>query len=204
MLTPKNWATFQHYKDRKPPWIKLHRGLLDDYAFACLPLASQALAPRLWLLASEYEDGKITANLDEISFRLHVPIDALKEALKPLVKSGFFDDASGLLAECKQELLLEREEEREREDGPSAPSKVVQNEKTEEAELYSRGKQVLGKNAGGLIAKLLKSKKGNVALARAAIEQASTKQDPTEYIGRIVKGPAAAGSDFYNPQAGIL
>lgn len=112
-LIPKNWATFQHYKDRKPPWIKLHRGLLDDYAFLCLPLASQALAPRLWLLASEYSDGKITATLDEVSFRLHVSLNDLAEALKPLVTSGFFQDDSLLLAACKQEARLEREKEGE-------------------------------------------------------------------------------------------
>lgn len=112
-LTPKNWGTFQHYKDRKPPWIKLHRGLLDDYAFACLPVASQALAPRIWLLASEYEGGKITATLEEIAFRLHLTVEALTESLKPLVKSGFLDDASGLLAACKQSAMPEREREEE-------------------------------------------------------------------------------------------
>jgi hypothetical protein len=54
---------------------------------------------------------------------------------------------------------------------------------TEEKELFRRGKAVLGKDAGGLIAKLLKAKDGNVALARAAIETASTKQNPREWIG---------------------
>jgi hypothetical protein len=72
ILTPKNWDTFQHYKDRAPAWIKLHRGLLDDYTFACLPVASRALAPLLWLLASEYEKGKINASAKEIAFRLRV------------------------------------------------------------------------------------------------------------------------------------
>jgi hypothetical protein len=115
-LTPKNWATFQHYKDRKPPWIKLHRGLLDDYEFLRLPLASQALAPRIWLLASEYEGGKITASLEEIAFRLHKTESDLREALKPLVSSGFFHDASGMLAERKQEATPEREEETETEE----------------------------------------------------------------------------------------
>jgi uncharacterized protein YdaU (DUF1376 family) len=60
-----------------------------------------------------------------------------------------------------------------------------------EKELFERGKQVLGndRGTGGLIAKLLNTKfKGNVALARAAIEQASTKQDPREFLGRIVRG----------------
>jgi uncharacterized protein YdaU (DUF1376 family) len=57
-----------------------------------------------------------------------------------------------------------------------------------EKELFEKGKTVLGRASGGLIRNLLKAKAGNVALARAAIEQASTKHDPREYIGRIVRG----------------
>ena len=52
-LTPKNWHAFQHYNKRNPPWIKLHRALLDDYEFSQLPVESRALAPMLWLIASE-------------------------------------------------------------------------------------------------------------------------------------------------------
>lgn len=57
-----------------------------------------------------------------------------------------------------------------------------------EKELFDRGRQVLGKQGGGLVAKLLVSKNKNVALARAAIEQASTKSNPREYLGRIING----------------
>lgn len=62
-----------------------------------------------------------------------------------------------------------------------------------ERELFERGKQVLGQDAGGLIAKLLKAKKKDVALARAAIETASTKQKPREYIGAVIAGGAPSG-----------
>jgi hypothetical protein len=110
-LAPKNWSSFQHYKDRAPAWIKLHRGLLDDYEFACLPVASRALAPCLWLLASEYDGGQITASLKAIAFRLRMSEDELRTALKPLVDSGFFIDASGMLADCKQEAIPEREKQ---------------------------------------------------------------------------------------------
>jgi len=41
----KNWHKFQHYKHRNPPWIKLHRGLLDDPEwFALSGDASKVLA----------------------------------------------------------------------------------------------------------------------------------------------------------------
>lgn len=110
-LTPKNWDTFQHYKDRAPAWIKLHRGLLDDYIFACLPVASRALAPLLWLLASEYEKGKITASRKEMAFRFRMSERELVTALKPLIEHGFFVDASVPLAERKHGAIPEKERE---------------------------------------------------------------------------------------------
>jgi hypothetical protein len=112
ILSPKNWNSFQHYKDRAPAWIKLHKALLDDYEFACLPVASKALAPMLWLLASEYEDGQIDASLDKLAFRLHMTRGDLADALSPLIEKGFFD-ASEPLAERKQEASLEKEREEE-------------------------------------------------------------------------------------------
>lgn len=57
-----------------------------------------------------------------------------------------------------------------------------------DAELFRRGKEVLGKNAGGQIAKLKAAKGGNVALARAVIEQASTKQSAREYVAAAING----------------
>lgn len=112
-LTPKNWATFQHYKDRVPAWIKLHRGLLDDFAFSRLPVASRALAPMLWLLASEYESGKITATDDEIAFRFRMSSEELIEALKPLIEYGFFYSDSKTLARRKRSACLEEEGEKQ-------------------------------------------------------------------------------------------
>jgi hypothetical protein len=109
-LTPKNWGAFQHYKNRKPAWIKLHHGLLDDFTFSRLPVASKALAPLLWLLASEYQDGKITAPIDELAFRLHMIPSDLAEALSPLIDSGFFH-ASEPLAGCYQDASLEKRRE---------------------------------------------------------------------------------------------
>lgn len=61
-----------------------------------------------------------------------------------------------------------------------------------EREYFARGREVLGNGSGALIAKLLKAKGRNVALARAAIEQASQKQNPKEYIAACCRdGPTA-------------
>lgn len=115
-ITPKNWATFQHYKDRSPAWIKLHRGLLDDFAYSRLPVASRALAPLLWLLASEYEAGAIPSTFEEIAFRLRMSEVELVEAINPLIESGFFFQDSTPLAPRKRRACLEKEEEREKKD----------------------------------------------------------------------------------------
>lgn len=114
-ITPKNWSSFQHYKDRKPAWIKLHRDILDNYEFHCLPVASRALAPCLWLLASEYEDGAIPANWGLIAFRLRMSEQEVESAVTPLIEKGFFI-ASGALADRKQSACLEKEKEREKQD----------------------------------------------------------------------------------------
>ena len=115
LLQPKKWGDFQHYKDRCPPWIKLHRDLLTNREFMCLPLASKALAPLLWLLASESKNGSFDASVDELQFRLHLSAKDINDGLKPLIDKGFFIVASGLLAECYQVAIPERETERETE-----------------------------------------------------------------------------------------
>jgi hypothetical protein len=115
ILKPKNWDKFQHYRDRCPPWIKLHRDILNDRIFASLPIASKALAPLLWLLASESKDGEFDAASNELAFRLHIAIKDIEVGLKPLIDNGFFIDASTMLAPCYQPAIPEREGERETE-----------------------------------------------------------------------------------------
>ena len=114
-LRPKNWEKFQHYKQRRPPWIKFHRSLLDDYEFHCLPLASRALAPMLWLLASEADNGEIDGDTVALSFRLRMTEKDLLDALKPLIDKGMFENASAMLATRLQDACLETEAEAERE-----------------------------------------------------------------------------------------
>jgi hypothetical protein len=113
LLQPKNWAIFQHYKDRCPPWIKLHRDLLNDRAFIRLPIASKAIAPMLWLLASESKDGVFDGSLDELVFRLHISPKEYQDGVKPLIDNDFFILVSGVLAERKQVAIPETETETE-------------------------------------------------------------------------------------------
>ena len=117
-LRIKNWAEFQHYRTRRPPWIKLHRGLLDDHGWHRLPETSRAVGPMLWLLASEHADGVIPYDLEAIAFRLHMTGDKVDAALGPLIGAGFLieeHDASEPLAGRKQPASPESERESESE-----------------------------------------------------------------------------------------
>jgi hypothetical protein len=121
-LSVKNWEQFQHYKDRSPPWIKLHRDLLRDYDFACLQDASKLHLVLMWLLASQL-DNKIPNDAAWITHQLGLS-EPVK--LKPLLDKGFIfmvQDASKTLADCKQSAIGETEteaykEETERENAP--------------------------------------------------------------------------------------
>lgn len=75
---------------------------------------------------------------------------------------------------------------------------------SEEADYFRRGKEILGSKAGGMLADLLRSKGRNIALARAAIEYASQKEKPREYIGRILAGPRVEAGVISARATGIV
>lgn len=117
----KNWRQFQHYKDRDPKWIKLYRSWLDDAEFHRLPVASRALAPMLWLLASNSLAGIIDLSIKDIAWKLRQDESEVLEAIKPLIEKGFFvveQDDSNSLADCNKDAsnplatCLPREEKR--------------------------------------------------------------------------------------------
>ena len=113
----KNWGTFQHYKDRRPPWIKLHRTILDDCDFLRLHVASRALAPLIWLLASESADGSFEGDVTGLSFRLRIDAKEIKQGLTGLLEIGYITqscDAIAALASRKQEARPEAEAEAEK------------------------------------------------------------------------------------------
>lgn len=107
-LIPKNWEKFQHYKHRSPPWIKLHRDILDDFDWWSLPIASRAIAPCLWLLASCEEDGEFDATPEKLAFRFRMTEKDIQLAIKPLIEKGYFVYASEVLADCYQNATTEK------------------------------------------------------------------------------------------------
>lgn len=95
-LTVKNWDKFQHYGKRNPPWIKLHRALLDDYAFCALSDLAKAHLVLVWLYASQH-NGKVPCDPAFLERKL----SCANLDLEVLIQAGFLvrlPNASGVQA----------------------------------------------------------------------------------------------------------
>jgi len=89
----KDYEKFQHFKDRRPPWIKLYRDILDDPEWFGLPGDASKVLVMLWLIASEDKEGK--GNLPDLktcAFRLRVKEFFLKQQLTKLSHWVYQDD----------------------------------------------------------------------------------------------------------------
>ena len=92
-IIPKNWANFQHYKDRNPPWIRLHKKLLDNKDFNALPPMACKVLVLLWLVASDTTDGSFEDDADALAFRIRLPVKDVASSLKTLFDKGFIHAA---------------------------------------------------------------------------------------------------------------
>ena len=109
-LRVKNLDKYQHYKNRCPPWIKLHLSTVRDYDFSCLQDASKAHLMLIWLLASQL-DNRIPNDPDWVKCQTGM---RTKPNLNLLIEKGFLaleQDASNTLADCKQSAMPETETE---------------------------------------------------------------------------------------------
>lgn len=196
-------------------WLRLYDDTINDPKILKLPEATRWHWVALLCIASK-NDGRLPP-LDDIAIQLRVSLAKATEILAALVKASLIDktetgfkphnwdgrqfksdvstdrvkrfrngkrNVSGTPPETDTETDTETVANASGAEAPLDPS-------VPEREYFSRGREVLGKNAGGQLANLLKSKGGNVALARAAIEAASQKDRPAEYIGAIVRAPIA-------------
>jgi len=111
----KNWNDFQHYKDRCPPWIKLHHSLLTNEVWVMGNDASRALIIASMLLAARNNDNDGTFNGDPEYIKRFAYLNS-KPDFKPLIDYGFIElvqDASTALAECTTEKRREETEKRQ-------------------------------------------------------------------------------------------
>lgn len=98
----KNWDKFQHFRDRRPPWIKLYKDILDDPDWHELSGDEAKALIMLWLIASEDEEKKGSIPDDRVlSFRMRIEEKKLKQILVKLKKWIFQDDISLISLGCQ-------------------------------------------------------------------------------------------------------
>ena len=116
----KNWAKFQHFKDRSPPWIKFYRDLLDDLEWHELPPASAKALVMIWLIASENK-GELP-DTKTLAFRLRMTETQTKTIVSQL---GHWLEQGDIkpISEEHQDDALEGERETEKERETEAPRK---------------------------------------------------------------------------------
>lgn len=118
-LRVKNWERFQHYSDRRPPWIKYHVELLDDHGLQLLPTNAR-LVYSLILLVAARTDNNIPSDPQYIGRQIAMDSNEVEDAVQTLVDTGFLiasdrkRAASKALAKRKRSAKPETEVETEK------------------------------------------------------------------------------------------
>lgn len=125
-LTVPDLERWQHYKDRRPPWMKLHLEIFDNYDFTNLPDEAKYHLLGIWLLATQI-DNKIPNDASWIARKINantrINIDRFLEEGHLVVHP-----ASEALAARKQNAIAETEAEAEAE----AEKAIAQNSASRE------------------------------------------------------------------------
>ena len=108
----RNWKKFQHFKDRKPPWVKLYRDILDDLDWHELDATASKVLIMCWLIASE-DDGRLPS-VKTLAFRLRMSEKQTNDCLNKLSHWLEQDDIS-VISDRYQSDSLETERETEKE-----------------------------------------------------------------------------------------
>ena len=120
----KNWNKFQHFKDRKPIWIKLYRDLLDDLNWHELDGKSAKALVMIWLIASE-DCGQLP-DTKSLAFRLRMSEKDTKDIVTRLSAWLEQDDINGISEGYQDDMPEKRREETEKEKEIEAPEGVSQ------------------------------------------------------------------------------
>lgn len=100
-----NWKKYQHYKGRRPEWIKVYNSLLQNYDYAKLSDTSKLVLFTFYLIGSRTMDGMIPFDLQYIRSQGAISADVTIDHIQELANQGFLElteDEKMLLAKCYQ------------------------------------------------------------------------------------------------------
>ena len=127
-LRVRNWEKFQHYKDRRPPWIKYHVELLQDFDLTSLDYVTQLLYDRLLLIAA-LTDNNVPFSSEYIGRIAAIDEQHVAEGVEKLLEQGFLvlcerkRSASKHLARRSAGAIPETETETEKRQRHKEPSR---------------------------------------------------------------------------------
>ena len=191
-------------------WWRAYDEALHDPKLIALPDKLHRAWFNLLCVASKH--GGILPAMSVVAIELRITLHKAAECVTSLVVAGLFDEpepgkfsphnwsrrqfqsdvstdrvkrfrqqkrnVSLAVSETPPETDTEAKTERKK-DAPLAPL-------SSEKDYFTRAKELFGKEAGGLASKLLSAKGKDVLSARIAMEQATAKKDPREYIWKII------------------
>lgn len=194
----------------KRPWMPLY---IADYLNDTAHLRALESGAYLHLIMAYWSGGKLPPDDRQLATIAKVT-DKEWVQIKPTIAAFFgldFSSHKRIDAELtkaadvsnKRKAAVQQREIKRRSSDPSNvhtlhTSHSVSNETGATAppdpktEFFRRGREILGRTAGGMLAKMLKSYGDEddpiaIAKARARIEEASTKANPAEWLGRVMK-----------------
>lgn len=181
------WKDYQHYKDRCPPWIKLHFSLLSSPSWVMLSDASKLLAVVCMMLASR-NDGKVPN--DPTYLKRVAYLDEIPDLL-PLIKLGFLVNPLADASTCNQPQAKDTTEERrgeERiEEKPSSATTIAGYSKAFESFWQIYPKRV---NKGSAWKSFKRINPEEYPAIRAGIERKKLCDDWLKDNGKFIPHPA--------------
>ena len=207
-LRVAKWETFQHYKDRNPPWIKLHRSLMTSETWVSASNEGRVLAIACMMLAAD-TGNEIPANSRYIRRVAYLDFDP---DFNELLELGFLEwientqeiagslgDASAVLADARPETETETET-----DIPLANANGLSAVEITKA-IFDTGIAILGeagtaeKQARSLIG-MWRKRYGDPVVLAVFGRCPRNLSNPTEWMTKALQSEAGNGRQTY--QAG--
>lgn len=194
ILKVRNWDKFQHYKDRRPPWIKLHFAILSSKDWVMLSDSERVLAIACMLVASQsdLDPGCFEADPDYIKRVAYLNTDP---DFKPLIDQGFLRVVKADDSERKH-LLSDARTEAEAE----ADSANADGEPSLERQVWSKGLEALARISGKsetqcrtLLGKWRKDHDDSAVLSAVMEAERQAVSDPAAWITATLKARCPAG-----------
>lgn len=121
------WDEFQHYRDRRPTWIKLYLDLLDNEDFLDLTLAQRGVLVGIWMVVGRTGNGRLHASSKSLRRAIQPPSKgdaaAIGRTIERLIQAGFIEvRASKAVSNRYQPASPDLREEKEKEERARASS----------------------------------------------------------------------------------